>query len=234
MWDLHCGGAFAYTYLIGGSTYFIRLNGARTFLPTVPPSDRFRSIPLSDVASPCCHVDFSFSSAMALYESMRDFFSSAPPLSSCFSRILAYPRVLLLISLLFIVICVDVIFGESGFSSCTAMLAKAGILFWSLDYAIVRLRLDDYLSFRTVILLFIVGLKVIEAAPCTTCRGAVEGCDGTNCPWLEGVAENAKAVASATMVITSALCLKKLLPDGLLQAFPRQACPTWLIRQIRA
>ena len=47
MWDLHCGGAFAYTYLIGGSTYFIRLNGARTFLPTVPATDRASTATLS-------------------------------------------------------------------------------------------------------------------------------------------------------------------------------------------
>ena len=134
---------------------------------------------------------------------------------------------LMLISLCFPVMFVDIIFWEPGFFY-TAMLGRAAILFWSLDWAIVHLNLEDYLSFRTVILLFLVGLKLIEAAPCPTCGGAVEGCDGTSCPWLDGVAQNARAVAAATMVVTSVLTLKTLLPDGLLQAFPRQALDTLL------
>ena len=52
---------------------------------------------------------------------------------------------------------------------------KFGVLFWYLDWVLVYFKLDDILSFRTVILVFLGGLQLIEAAPCTTCKGAVEG-----------------------------------------------------------
>ena len=100
---------------------------------------------------------------------------------------------------------------------------KFGVLFWYLDWVLVYFKLDDILSFRTVILVFLGGLQLIEAAPCTTCKGAVEGCDGTSCPWLSVVAANGRAIATAGMAVTSVLTLKSLLPDGLLAAVPRQA-----------
>ena len=108
-------------------------------------------------------------------------------------------------------------------------LVNAFLLFWCLDWFLTHLNLDDMLSFRTVIFIFIGGLQLINAAPtCSTCNGAVEGCDGSACPWLEVVADNAKAVAATAMAVSTVLNLKNLLPDGLLQAFPRQALDTLL------
>lgn len=100
---------------------------------------------------------------------------------------------------------------------------KGAVLFWHLDWMLVCFKLDGILSFRTVILVFLMGLQLVEGAPCPTCKGAVEGCDGSACPWLNVVADNGRAIATTAIAVTSVLTLKPLLPDGLLLAFPRIA-----------
>ena len=67
----------------------------------------------------------------------------------------------------------------------------------------------------------------VGAVACAVCRGFVEGCTGTNCPWTITTAANAAAVA--TGAAAGALTLKSLLPPQWVSIFPRAALDTLLM-----
>jgi len=121
--------------------------------------------------------------------------------------------------------------ASSNFGGKLWLLVMPHCKFWgtiySVHFCICRSGLDDVLSLRVVVLIFLITLNLVDAT-CTSCHGAVEGCDGTSCPWLTGVADNVGALAATTLAVSTCLNLQKLLPDGLLRAFPRQALDSLL------
>ena len=169
--------------------------------------------------------------AMALYDPLVLFLITLLGVLKGMMQDLASARVLWL---MFSIGCLGLSIVSPTISNCFMVLARVTIPMtkvyaWALllNIGLSLTKFDNVVSFKLVACIFLVGLPLVLGA-CPTCHGAVEGCDGTACPWLHDVTTNAAAVAATSIALTTTLSLKKLLPDGLLQAFPRQALDTLL------